>query len=129
MRTNLLSTLLLALFIFSGCAGSKEAAKHPLEGMWDYSINTPEGEYTGVISINQTESNLQGYIMGDGLNEEVDLTNLQFMDETLSFSFDSGEYGIIDLTVDVDGDAFDGSLVVPGVGEMPVSGTRQMESM
>ena len=121
--------MLLSLCIIAGCASTKKAAEHPLSGMWDYAVDTPEGVYNGVISITESEGSLMGSITSDALSGSMELNDIEFMDNALSFKFDSGTYGMLDLNVTVDGDSFNGALSVPGIGEMPISGTRKVADM
>jgi len=129
MRPNTFFTLLLSVLLFAGCASTKKAAEHPLSGMWDYAVDTPEGVYNGVISITEAEGSLVGSITSDALSGTMDLTDLAFADNKLSFKFDSGQYGVLDLNVTVDGNSFNGAISVPGIGEMPVSGSKKMGDM
>ena len=129
MKTTTLFTILFSLLFIAGCASTKQAAEHPLAGMWEYEVDTPEGVYTGVISIAETEGSLLGSITNDALSGTMDLTNLAFNDDKLSFKFDSGQYGILDLNVTVDGSAFTGAITVPGIGDMPVNGSKKMGDM
>ena len=129
MRPNTFFTLLLSVLLLAGCASTKKAAEHPLSGMWDYAVDTPEGVYNGVISITEAEGSLVGSITSDALSGTMDLTDLIFADNKLSFKFDSGQYGVLDLNVTVDGDSFNGAISVPGIGEMPVTGSKKMGDM
>ena len=129
MRPNTFFTLLLSVLLFAGCASTKKAAEHPLSGMWDYAVDTPEGVYNGVISIAEANGSLLGTITSDALSGSMDLTDLVFADDKLSFKFDSGQYGVLDLNVTVEGDSFEGAISIPGIGDMPVSGSRKMGDM
>ena len=70
-----------------------------------------------------------GSITSDALSGTMDLTDLAFADNKLSFKFDSGQYGVLDLNVTVDGNSFNGAISVPGIGEMPVTGSKKMGDM
>ena len=129
MKKHTLTLLAVTLFMFAGCASSKKAAEHPLSGMWDYSVDTPEGVYEGTINVAENEGELMGFITSEALSGQMDLSNINFMDNTLSFSFDSGQYGMINLKVTVDGDAFNGFLAISGIGEMPVTGSKKVGDM
>ena len=126
MKTQALFTLLVAVLLMAGCASSKQAAEpHPLAGMWDYTVDTPEGVYNGVITVSETEGELSGTITSDALTGQMALTDLMFENDVLSFKFDSGQFGVIDLRVTVDGMAFDGYLDIQGIGQMPVTGSKK----
>ena len=118
--------LVLAAGLFAGCASTKKAAQHPLAGMWDYTVETPDGAYEGVVTIAEVEGNLVGSISNDALPGKMDLTGLMFEDNQVMFSFDSGEYGVLSFTADVMEDKLNGNIMIDGFGEMPVSGQKQM---
>lgn len=121
------TVFMLTIGLFAGCAGSKKAAApHPLAGMWDYSVDTPEGTYTGVVTITEAEDGLIGSITNDALAGSMDISDLAFADDKLTFVFDSGQFGMISFSVDVAKDMFDGTINVPDFGDMPVSGKRKM---
>ena len=126
MKTNSLFTLLFVFVMLAGCAGSKKAAVHPLAGMWDYAVDTPEGVYEGTINVIEAEGTLMGSLTNSALSGQMDLNGINFLEDQLSFSFDSGTYGIIDVKVDVDGNTFKGLLTIDGIGEMPITGTKKM---
>ena len=114
--------------LVAGCASSKKAAgPHPLAGMWDYSIQTQDGAYTGVVTIAEVDGGLTGSITNDALDGSVDISDLVFSDDKLTFSFDGGDYGMVKFNVEVNDDMFDGTIDVAEYGQMPVSGKRKME--
>ena len=81
----------LAIGLFAGCASSKKAAApHPLSGMWDYSVDTPDGTYNGVVNIVETDGVLTGTITNDVLSGSMELTGLMFENNQVTFQFDSG---------------------------------------
>jgi len=92
-------------------------------GTWTYELETPQGKNTGTIVLEGDESALSGTISGSGSDETSDLKNVAFDGTTLSFEVESETIGEITVTVDVEGDAFDGS-VSGGFGSFPISGTR-----
>ncbi len=67
------ASLLLAALLIAGCAGSKEAAKapHPLAGAWDWSVDTPQGVFAGILTITEVDDMLAGTI---GAAESPDQT-------------------------------------------------------
>ncbi len=47
---------ILSLLIFSSCASTKTSKAPSPTGMWDYSITgTPEGDFNGVMTINEVD--------------------------------------------------------------------------
>lgn len=126
---NISLIFFLAAGIFAGCASTKKAAPHPLAGLWNYSVDTPQGVYTGVVSIAEVDGVLSGTISNDALPGEMELTGLMFEDNKVSFKFDSGEFGVLTFAADVMDNKLNGSINVDGFGEMPVTGEKQMADM
>ncbi len=115
------ASLLLAALLIAGCAGSKEVAKapHPLAGAWGWSVDTPDGVVTGVLTFTEVEDLLAGTIGSDQTPGEVaPLEELLFDSEMskVTFSYDSGEYGIMNVTLTLDGDALNGMMNVTQFG-------------
>jgi len=103
----------------AGITASVEA----VVGTWAYELETPQGKNTGTIVLEGDETALSGTISGSGSDETSDLKNIAFDGTTLSFEVESETIGEITVTVDVEGDAFDGS-VSGGFGSFPITGTR-----
>ncbi len=124
--------LLVAATLLAGCAGSREAARapHPLAGAWAYSIDTPQGVFTGTLTFAEVEEALTGAIASsEQPDESAPLEDLSFDGSTLTFKFDSGQYGILSVTATVEGDAFDGLMNVGAFGvDVPIKGNRKTES-
>ena len=115
------ASLLLAALFIAGCAGSKEVAKapHPLAGAWGWSVDTPDGVVTGVLTFTEVEDMLAGTIGSEQAPGEVaPLEELLFDSEMskVTFSYDSGEYGIMNVTLTLDGDALNGMMNVTQFG-------------
>lgn len=112
----------------AGCASSKKAAApHPLVGNWTYSVDTPQGVYTGMVKITETDGNLTGTITNDAVPGEMELAGLMFENNKVTFKFDSGDFGMIGFDADVANNQFTGNMIVEGFGEMPVTGKKKMD--
>lgn len=131
---NLSAILLLAFCLVAGCASSKKAAEgvmaegekaaeemmaHPLSGTWTYSLDTPQGVYTGVMNFTSVDGVLSGTIISDDAPEQVaPLEDLAY-DADMSkvkFKFDGGEFGAMTVDSAVEGDAMNGILTVLSYG-------------
>ena len=124
---NTTTLFLLAFGLLAGCASSKKAAEpHPLAGMWDYSVDTPDGVFNGVVTISEADGGLIGSISNDALAGTMDISDLMFENDKLTFAFDSGQFGVISFNVDVKDNMFDGTIEAAQFGEMPVSGKKKM---
>ncbi len=123
---------LLAALLLAGCAGSKEAAKapHPLAGAWDWSVDTPQGVFTGILTITEVDDMLAGTIGGaESPDQTAPLEELMFDSEMskVTFTYDSGEFGIMNVTLTLDGDALNGIMNVTQFGaEVPMTCSRKM---
>ena len=99
--------------------GSVEA----VAGTWSYEVETPQGDQSGTLVIEGDESGLSGTISGsDG--ETTDLEGVSFDGTTLSFSLDSGQGGRLNVSVEIDGTTFDGSVSGP-FGSLPMTGEKE----
>ncbi|MCH8962551.1 MAG: hypothetical protein IH820_14865 [Bacteroidetes bacterium] len=124
---------LFAALLIAGCAGSKEVAKapHPLAGAWDWSVDTPQGVFTGVLTFTEVEDMLAGTI---GAAEEPEptapLEEIMFDSEMskVTFNYNSGdEFGIMNVTLTLDGDALNGIMNVIQFGvDVPMTCSRKM---
>ncbi len=123
---------LFAALLIAGCAGSKEVAKapHPLAGAWDWSVDTPQGVFTGVLTFTEVEDMLAGTIgAAQTPDEYAPLEELMFDSEMskVTFNYDSGEFGIMNVTLTLDGDALNGIMNVTQFGvDVPMTVSRKM---
>ena len=124
---------LFAALLIAGCAGSKEVAKapHPLAGAWDWSVDTPQGVFTGVLTFTEVEDMLAGTIgAAQTPDESAPLEEVMFDSEMskVTFNYDSGdEFGIMNVTLTLDGDALNGIMNVIQFGvDVPMTCSRKM---
>ena len=125
---NISFICLMAVVFAAGCASSKKMAEpHPLAGMWDFSVDTPQGVYNGVVSIMEGEDGLMGTMTNEALSGTIDLSGITFENNQVSFKFDTGEYGMATFSADVMDNKINGAISLDGVGEMPVSGQKKTD--
>lgn len=122
---------LLGTLCVIGCASTQRTAPVPaVVGVWDYVIpNTPQGDATGTLIIEQSESGiLDGEMSSDLLLQTVPIRNLMVDRDVVSFdaSFDAGGQ-MLDtrVTLTRTGDAMDGTIEVPGMGGFSVTARRK----
>ncbi|GAB5521092.1 MAG: amidohydrolase family protein [Rhodothermales bacterium] len=94
------------------------------QGAWAYSVASPNGEVGGTITISGSDGVYEGTIDSDMMSAPADLTNIEMDGNTLAFSFDSPQFGSLSATLTLSGDSFEGTLNVPQMGGMPISGNR-----
>ena len=133
MVRSVLSTTLLALLLTAGCASSKKMAKEPhvLAGAWLYSLDTPEGVYTGEIMFMEVASVLQGTITSnDTPDQSVPLEDVVYDAEmaTVTFKFDGGQYGTMRVKTKLEGDNMMGTMNVGAYGvDVSLEASRKAE--
>ncbi len=124
--------LLILVFVLAGCAGAKKTARapHPLAGTWEYSLDTPQGVYTGTMMFVEAEGVLSGTITSDDQPDQAaPLEDLAFNTEMseVSFKFDGGEYGNMRVLSMLEGDAMKGSMNVGAYNvDVPLTASKKM---
>ncbi len=104
-----ISAVVLAALLISGCAGSSaavadsepepEVPANPLVGDWSWAVDTPQGLFTGGIVFTTEGDSLIATMSVDSAPDDS-LTfgaNFDLETNTVSFSFDSGEFGWMDV--------------------------------
>lgn len=95
-------------------------------GVWNYTTETSQGNGSGVITISGTPGNYGGTITISFNESTNDIQNLTVEGNNISFSFklNVGEEITVDISMDVDGDDFEGTLSTPAFGSFPMEGFR-----
>lgn len=106
--------------------GDAEGTANPA-GEWRFTVSTPQGEIGGTIEILGEPGDLEGTIVTDMSPDESDLEDVELNGTTLTFSFDSGQNGIISATATIRGNEMDGTLDVPNAGAVPITATRSSD--
>lgn len=127
-----LFALFLCLFL-GGCAsiGGLSSEESPVVGDWDYSIDSPQGIYTGVLMIAQGNSGLEISLAEEGQEDNPEAViksdSVEFDEETqtLSFSFENPEYGRMNVSLVLDEEGLSGVLHAVQFGvDAPLTATR-----
>ena len=93
-------------------------------GTWDYEIESPQGTLSGTIELEESGGGLEGTISSPTGQDDADLESVSFDGTTLSFDFDGGQIGTVSVSVEVEGESFDGTVSAGQAGSFPISGTR-----
>jgi len=93
-------------------------------GSWDYEIESPQGTLSGTIDLDESGGGLEGTISSPTGQDDADLESVSFDGTTLSFDFDGGQIGTVSVSVEVEGESFDGTVSAGQAGSFPISGTR-----
>lgn len=124
--------LFLALFL-GGCAstGGLSSEDSPVVGDWNYSIDSPQGIYTGMLMIVEGDSGLEISLAEEGQEDNPEAViradSVEFDEEaqTLSFSFDNPEYGRMNVSLVLGEEGGSGVLHVVQFGvDIPMTATR-----
>jgi hypothetical protein len=109
-----------------GPAGQAGAAPSVpgVAGRWSFTATLPgnQGTVGGTLNLTGGSGTIQSEAIGGA---DTPLQNVQVSGSTLTFSFSAGQYGTVSATLEVEGDAFTGTFEIPGLGRVPVTGTRQ----
>ncbi|MEM7297066.1 MAG: amidohydrolase family protein [Bacteroidota bacterium] len=95
-------------------------------GVWSYSTETPQGNGSGTITIEGTPGNYNGNItlsFNDSTNEIQDLL-VDGNNVTFSFKTNVGQEITVEISMNIDGDTFEGTLSVAQFGSFPMDGSR-----
>lgn len=108
--------------------GDPKATADPV-GSWSYSMETPQGGYSGVLAFTKNGAGYAGTMSANGSNGALELSNVELAGNTLTFSMTreiGGQSVVIDYELVIDGDSFDGTAVIAAFGsfEMEIEGSR-----
>jgi len=91
-------------------------------GTWSYTLETPQGEFSGTITLEGDPSGLEGTFTGPE-GEEQALESISFDGTTLSFTVPSDQGSPLSVSVTVEDGTFEGSASVQG-RSLSISGER-----
>jgi hypothetical protein len=91
-------------------------------GTWSYTLQTPQGDLTGTLTIEGDQSGLEGTFTGPR-GESQEMQSISFDGTTLSFSISSPQGGTVSVTVTVEEGTFEGSASTSG-GSFTITGER-----
>ncbi|GIV57312.1 MAG: amidohydrolase [Rhodothermaceae bacterium] len=94
-------------------------------GTWSYTITSPMGEFDGTLTLEGTPGNLRGTLSSSQNPGALELRDVTLDGNELSFSFEApGMPGTLTVVAVITGDAMEGTITVPGMGDAPFSATR-----
>lgn len=96
-------------------------------GVWNYTTETPQGNGSGVITINGTPGDYSGTITVsfNGSTNEIESVEVDGNNVTFSFKLNMGEEITVDISMEIDGDSFEGTLSVAAFGSFPMEGSKE----
>lgn len=93
-------------------------------GTWSYTVESPDGEVAGTLTITGNSGRLSGSIETPLSPDPIALDNIELDGNLLTFSFNAGPMGTISANVTLDGDSLDGSVSGADFAGLPMTGTR-----
>ncbi len=95
-------------------------------GVWNYTTETPQGNGSGVITIKGSSGDYSGTITVsfNGSTNEIEEVVVDGSNVSFSFKLNMGEEITVDISMDIDGDTFEGTLSVAAFGSFPMEGSR-----
>jgi len=106
---------------------AKKDDKVSAKGNWNYSTDTPQGTATGKLVIKEEKGSYYGTITNSFTGKEVEIKNVELNGNKLSFTFpynDSGDALTIEVSVEIDGNTFEGTMTAGPNGSFPVKATK-----
>ena len=106
---------------------TKKDDKVSAKGNWSYSTDTPQGTATGKLVIKEEKGSYYGTITNSFTGKEVEIKNVELNGNKLSFTFpydDSGNALTIEVSVEIDGNNFEGTMTAGPNGSFPVKATK-----
>ncbi len=110
---------LISLFILSP-EGATLAIDADHIGQWQYTVESPDVTYKGVLEFGGEEGAYTGTLKSDG--NSIDLTDIAFEGSALSFKMNVQGYACT-VNAKIDKDNLSGAVSVDGF-DLPISGTR-----
>lgn len=106
----------------AGAAATPDAGVAAV-GTWGYEVETPQGTLGGTLTVRRDGSGYAGSISSE--MGTMALSDVSVSGNVLSFSFTAPQFGALAAAVTIDGDTFAGTITVPNVGAIPMTGTRR----
>ncbi|UII24713.1 amidohydrolase family protein [Fulvivirga maritima] len=101
-----------------------------IKGKWSYSSETPQGVISGVITFNGEPGDYSGSISNSSTNESTDFTDITVDGNSVVFSFSivsNGETLKITITMNIEGETFEGTMTAGEYGSFPIEGDKMPE--
>ena len=124
--------LVLFIAILTGaCASSGKIMSternSSVTGIWNYGIDSPEGLFTGTLIVAAGDTGLNISVLGEGEESPVQAEDVEFDVETqtLSFSFEDPDYGMLEVSLVLGEEGMDGVLHAVRYGvDSPMTAAR-----
>ncbi len=108
-------------------AEGKPSSATAVVGTWNYSITSPEGEFTGSFTLEEVGGTLQGSFYSDFNGQTTPIDEIHLEGNSLTFYVTiqiQSEQLRLTVSGTISGDTFEGTVEVPGMGVAPITATR-----
>jgi imidazolonepropionase-like amidohydrolase len=107
----------------TAAAGDPDAVVNA-PGRWSFTINTPDGAYSGTMTVDGAADALTGSMNVTGLGN-LSMRDLRLVGNRLTALIPDTPGGPANLSVIISDDSMTGELTVPGLGSVPFTANRQ----
>jgi len=103
---------------------SEDDDKDLLLGTWTFTAHTPDGEQSGETTFTKEGDSYSGTMSYIEMGMVMDITEIVYHGNSLSFSWNDPDQGVMTVEGTISGESFDG-IVVTGGEELVVTGVRE----
>jgi imidazolonepropionase-like amidohydrolase len=96
-------------------------------GSWAYTVETPQGSSGGTIVFSGDKNAPEGIVSSDQSDRDAELEDLVIDGKTLTATYTVSGRGSsldIELSIEIDGDTFEGNITLGPYGSYPIEGER-----
>jgi len=107
----------------------KSSGGEPVDasGVWSYTTETPQGDGEGTITIEGSPGDYSGTMTLSFNNSTNEMLDIEVNGNNVTFSIKTnvGQEITIDVSLDIDGDTFEGTVSIAEYGSFPTEGSRE----
>ena len=93
-------------------------------GSWSFTVESPDGEVEGSLTISGSPGDLGGTITTPMGPDPIPLDDVEIEGNLLTFSFSAGPMGTISAQITITDDDMEGTVSGADFGGLPITGTR-----
>ncbi|MBL3655505.1 amidohydrolase family protein [Fulvivirga sediminis] len=101
-----------------------------IKGKWSYSSETPQGVVNGVITFKGEPGDYSGSISNSSTDDSTDFNDITVDGNSVVFEFSivsDGETLKITITMNIEGETFEGTMTAGEYGSFPIKGDKMPE--
>lgn len=114
--------LILLLVLFIALPGFSKLKSKQVVGKWKYTVETPDGNMTGVFKFVETDAKLAGEVITDD-GYTLPFTKIEIRDDNKLYLEVKTDNDLINVTVKIEGENFAGTGTSYN-GDAPIKGKK-----